>query len=215
MTTNPPKPACRRAARREDAAAITEIYNQGIEDRIATFETEPRSVATSSRGSIVPTPSSRWSTHRARSSRLLSIRHRVLQPDQALALFVGLGLVAHRPQRQGGGYRLEGGFSDRDADHFHRSGGGSTVVMSMSRPCNSSPVAPVVVPAGDAVPRAPWSTQPFGDEQVRMPCHVEQVSVSPLTAGMLRASTATAAIRARMGQAPFRSWTTLSFSPVT
>ena len=33
-----------RPARREDAAAITEIYNQGIEDRIATFETEPRAV---------------------------------------------------------------------------------------------------------------------------------------------------------------------------
>jgi phosphinothricin acetyltransferase len=33
-----------RPARREDAAAITEIYNQGIEDRIATFETEPRRV---------------------------------------------------------------------------------------------------------------------------------------------------------------------------
>jgi L-amino acid N-acyltransferase YncA len=34
-----------RPARREDAAAITEIYNQGIEDRIATFETEPRTTA--------------------------------------------------------------------------------------------------------------------------------------------------------------------------
>jgi L-amino acid N-acyltransferase YncA len=34
-----------RLARRDDAAAITEIYNQGIEDRIATFETEARSVA--------------------------------------------------------------------------------------------------------------------------------------------------------------------------
>jgi L-amino acid N-acyltransferase YncA len=34
-----------RAARREDAAAITEIYNQGIADRIATFEIEPRAVA--------------------------------------------------------------------------------------------------------------------------------------------------------------------------
>ena len=33
-----------RPARLADAAAITEIYNQGIEDRIATFETEPRSV---------------------------------------------------------------------------------------------------------------------------------------------------------------------------
>ena len=34
-----------RPARREDAAAITEIYNQGIEDRVATFETDPRAVA--------------------------------------------------------------------------------------------------------------------------------------------------------------------------
>jgi phosphinothricin acetyltransferase len=33
-----------RAARLEDAAAITEIYNQGIEDRVATFETSPREV---------------------------------------------------------------------------------------------------------------------------------------------------------------------------
>jgi len=32
-----------RIARREDAAAIARIYNQGIEERIATFETEPRS----------------------------------------------------------------------------------------------------------------------------------------------------------------------------
>lgn len=31
-----------RPARRDDAAAIAEIYSQGIEDRIATFETEPR-----------------------------------------------------------------------------------------------------------------------------------------------------------------------------
>ncbi len=32
-----------RIARHEDAAAIAAIYNQGIEDRVATFETEPRS----------------------------------------------------------------------------------------------------------------------------------------------------------------------------
>ena len=32
-----------RPARLEDAAAIAGIYNQGIEERIATFETEPRS----------------------------------------------------------------------------------------------------------------------------------------------------------------------------
>ena len=34
-----------RPARREDAEAVTLIYNQGIEDRIATFETEPRTSA--------------------------------------------------------------------------------------------------------------------------------------------------------------------------
>jgi L-amino acid N-acyltransferase YncA len=31
-----------RLAELRDAPAITEIYNQGIEDRTATFETEPR-----------------------------------------------------------------------------------------------------------------------------------------------------------------------------
>jgi L-amino acid N-acyltransferase YncA len=33
-----------RAAKLADAAAIAAIYNEGIADRIATFETEPRSV---------------------------------------------------------------------------------------------------------------------------------------------------------------------------
>ena len=33
-----------RIATPEDAAALTRIYNQGIEERIATFETEPRAV---------------------------------------------------------------------------------------------------------------------------------------------------------------------------
>ncbi|HZR06441.1 MAG TPA: arsinothricin resistance N-acetyltransferase ArsN1 family A [Candidatus Udaeobacter sp.] len=33
-----------RAATTDDAAAIAEIHNQGIEDRVATYETEPRSV---------------------------------------------------------------------------------------------------------------------------------------------------------------------------
>jgi phosphinothricin acetyltransferase len=31
-----------RSARPEDAARIAEIYNEGIEDRVATFETRPR-----------------------------------------------------------------------------------------------------------------------------------------------------------------------------
>lgn len=39
----PSLPATTRHARPGDAAAIAEIYNQGIEERIATFETEPRS----------------------------------------------------------------------------------------------------------------------------------------------------------------------------
>jgi len=34
-----------RTALRADAPAITTIYNQGIEDRVGTFETEPRVVA--------------------------------------------------------------------------------------------------------------------------------------------------------------------------
>jgi len=34
-----------RPARPADVDAITEIYNQGIEDRVATFETEPRAPA--------------------------------------------------------------------------------------------------------------------------------------------------------------------------
>lgn len=33
-----------RGATTDDAAAIAEIYNQGIEDRVATYETEPRSI---------------------------------------------------------------------------------------------------------------------------------------------------------------------------
>jgi L-amino acid N-acyltransferase YncA len=33
-----------RSATPADAGSITEIYNQGIEDRIGTFETEPRTV---------------------------------------------------------------------------------------------------------------------------------------------------------------------------
>lgn len=34
-----------RAARPADAVAVTAIYNQGIEDRIGTFETKPRAVS--------------------------------------------------------------------------------------------------------------------------------------------------------------------------
>jgi len=39
------QPTAVRRAAVDDAAAIARIYNQGIEDRVATFETEPRSAA--------------------------------------------------------------------------------------------------------------------------------------------------------------------------
>ncbi|HLI51867.1 MAG TPA: GNAT family N-acetyltransferase, partial [Thermomicrobiaceae bacterium] len=38
------EPVKTRPAQPSDIPAITEIYNQGIEERIATFESEPRSV---------------------------------------------------------------------------------------------------------------------------------------------------------------------------
>ena len=44
MTTSP-GPVTTRLATLADAEAIARIYNQGIEERIATFETEPRSAA--------------------------------------------------------------------------------------------------------------------------------------------------------------------------
>jgi len=40
-----PTPFTARPAQRADAAAICEIYNQGIEDRVGTFETDLRTVA--------------------------------------------------------------------------------------------------------------------------------------------------------------------------
>lgn len=43
--TRPRSELTARPARRQDAAAIAAIYNQGIEDRIGTFETTPRTVA--------------------------------------------------------------------------------------------------------------------------------------------------------------------------
>jgi phosphinothricin acetyltransferase len=45
MIQSGPMSATVRLARLEDAPAIAHIYNQGIEDRVATFETEPRTPA--------------------------------------------------------------------------------------------------------------------------------------------------------------------------
>jgi hypothetical protein len=44
------------------------------------------------------------------------IRHHVLKPDQALAPLVGLGLVAHAAEREGGADGLVGGLRDGDPD---------------------------------------------------------------------------------------------------
>jgi hypothetical protein len=48
--------------------------------------------------------------------RAVPIRHRVHKPDVALAPLVGFGLVGDRAQREGGGYGVEGGGRDGDAD---------------------------------------------------------------------------------------------------
>jgi phosphinothricin acetyltransferase len=62
MSTSPslPTETSVRHARPSDAAAIARIYNQGIADRVATFETEPRSpedivAALAERGERYPT----------------------------------------------------------------------------------------------------------------------------------------------------------------
>ena len=57
---SPPAETRVRHARPSDAAAIAHIYNQGIADRVATFETEPRSpesivAALGERGERYPT----------------------------------------------------------------------------------------------------------------------------------------------------------------
>ena len=49
-----------RPASPEDAAILAQIYNEGIEDRVGTFETRPRTVRTCSRGSTVSILSSLW-----------------------------------------------------------------------------------------------------------------------------------------------------------
>jgi hypothetical protein len=51
------------------------------------------------------------------AKRTQPVDHVRLEPDQALDLLVERVLVAHGPERQRFGYRLERGLSDRDADH--------------------------------------------------------------------------------------------------
>jgi len=51
-----------RAANQGDAEAIARIYNQGIEERIATFETSPREPGRCGIGWTVGIPSWSWKT---------------------------------------------------------------------------------------------------------------------------------------------------------
>jgi phosphinothricin acetyltransferase len=69
-----------RPARAEDAEAITRIYNAGIAERTATFETEPRTV-----GQI--------------AQRLLLERYPVLVAEDAAGNVIGwAGLAEYRPR---------------------------------------------------------------------------------------------------------------------
>jgi phosphinothricin acetyltransferase len=69
-----------RPARLSDAPAIADIYNQGIEDRVATFETEPRS----------PEQIARWFT----GGRPIVVAD---DPDGAVIAFAACSAYRDRP----------------------------------------------------------------------------------------------------------------------
>jgi L-amino acid N-acyltransferase YncA len=76
MTAHP------RPARPEDAAAIARIYSEGIADRVATFETEPRSAA-----DVRSLLEARLATHPAV----------VVERDGAVIAFAWVGPYSDRP----------------------------------------------------------------------------------------------------------------------
>lgn len=77
-----------RAAAPPDAAAIARIYNQGIEERIATFETEPR------------TPAQIEAMLRERGDRWPMV---VAERDGAVVAWAGTGPYRGRPCYEGVG----------------------------------------------------------------------------------------------------------------
>jgi hypothetical protein len=73
---------------------------------------------------VVDTPPILSLRHRAEP-----IRHRVLNPDQALARLVGLGLTAYAAEGERPGYRLERLDADGDLDHGRISRGLHALVI--------------------------------------------------------------------------------------
>ncbi len=88
MSAVVPRATAARAATPADAAAIARIYNQGIEERIATFETEPR------------TPAQIEAMLRERGDRWPMV---VAERDGAVVAWAGTGPYRGRPCYEGVG----------------------------------------------------------------------------------------------------------------
>jgi phosphinothricin acetyltransferase len=84
-----------RAATLADAAGIAEIYNQGIADRIATFETEPRSA-----GEIAEWFSGRQLVIVAETSETGPIAFAASFPYSARPCYAGIGELSVYVARQ-------------------------------------------------------------------------------------------------------------------
>jgi phosphinothricin acetyltransferase len=84
-----------RAATLADAAGIAEIYNQGIADRIATFETEPRSA-----GKIAEWFSGRQLVIVAETSETGPIAFAASLPYSARPCYAGIGELSVYVARQ-------------------------------------------------------------------------------------------------------------------
>jgi phosphinothricin acetyltransferase len=80
------KPLTVRLASVDDAAAIARIYNEGIADRIATFETEPR------------TPAQLASTLAEKGDRYPTV---VVERDGAVVAWASAGAYRNRPAYAG------------------------------------------------------------------------------------------------------------------
>jgi L-amino acid N-acyltransferase YncA len=104
-----------RAATIADAGAIAHIYNQGIEDRVATFETDPRSAA-----EIAAMLSERAATH----PTVVAVR------DGEVVGFAWTS--TYRPRECYDGVAEFGVYVARDA---RRSGAGSVLLDGLANAC--------------------------------------------------------------------------------
>ena len=100
-----------RLARLDDAAEIARIYNQGLEERIATFETEPRSVE-AMRDQLV-----------AKGERYPTV---VVERDDRLAAWASMSAYSSRECYAGVGEHSV--YADRDV---RRSGAGSAALAGL------------------------------------------------------------------------------------